>query len=28
MNRKYNFGAGPAALPLSVLEEIKSEILN
>ena len=27
-NRIYNFNAGPAALPLSVLEEIKDSFLN
>jgi phosphoserine aminotransferase len=27
-NRIYNFNAGPAALPLSVLEEIQSSLLN
>ncbi len=26
--RPFNFGAGPAALPLSVLQEVKSELLN
>ena len=28
MTRKYNFGAGPAALPLPVLEEIREELLD
>jgi len=28
MNRKYNFGAGPATMPLSVLEEVQSELLD
>ncbi|MBW2556214.1 MAG: aminotransferase class V-fold PLP-dependent enzyme, partial [Deltaproteobacteria bacterium] len=27
-NRIYNFNAGPAALPLEVLEEIKDSFLN
>ena len=27
-NRVYNFNAGPAALPLEVLEEIKDSFLN
>ena len=27
-NRVYNFGAGPASLPIEVLEEIQSELLN
>ena len=27
-NRKYNFGAGPATLPTSVLEEVKEELLD
>ncbi|MEA3428989.1 MAG: aminotransferase class V-fold PLP-dependent enzyme, partial [Thermodesulfobacteriota bacterium] len=27
-NRIYNFNAGPAALPLSVLEEIKDSFIN
>ena len=27
-NRIYNFNAGPAALPLKVLEEIKDSFLN
>ncbi len=27
-NRIYNFNAGPAALPLSVLEEIRDSFLN
>ena len=26
--RKYNFGAGPATLPTSVLEEVKEELLD
>ena len=26
--RKYNFGAGPAAIPTSVLEEVKEELLD
>jgi len=28
MTRKYNFGAGPATLPTSVLEEVKEELLD
>ncbi|WP_372366622.1 3-phosphoserine/phosphohydroxythreonine transaminase [Candidatus Uabimicrobium sp. HlEnr_7] len=28
MNRKYNFSAGPATLPLPVLEEAKQQLLN
>jgi phosphoserine aminotransferase len=28
MSRVYNFSAGPAALPLSVLQEVKSEMLE
>ena len=28
MNRKFNFGAGPATLPLPVLEEVQEEILD
>ena len=28
VNRIYNFNAGPAALPLPVLEEIRDEFLN
>ncbi|MEJ2097510.1 MAG: 3-phosphoserine/phosphohydroxythreonine transaminase, partial [Deltaproteobacteria bacterium] len=27
-NRIYNFNAGPAALPLSVLEEIQASLLD
>jgi len=27
-NRKYNFGAGPATIPTSVLEEVKEELLD
>ena len=28
MARKINFGAGPATLPSSVLEEVKEELLD
>ena len=28
MGRKFNFGAGPATLPTSVLEEVKNELLD
>ena len=28
MSRKYNFGAGPATLPLPVLEEVRDELLD
>jgi len=28
MGRKFNFGAGPATIPLSVLEEVQSEMLD
>lgn len=28
MNRVYNFGAGPGALPLAVLEQARDELLN
>lgn len=28
MNRKYNFGAGPATMPLPVLEEVQEELLD
>ena len=28
MKRKFNFGAGPATLPLPVLEEVQEEILD
>ena len=28
MGRKFNFGAGPATMPLSVLEEVQSEMLD
>ena len=28
MTRKFNFGAGPAILPTSVLEEVKQELLD
>ena len=26
--RKFNFGAGPATIPLEVLEEVKEELLD
>ena len=28
MSRKYNFGAGPATLPLPILEEVRDELLD
>ena len=28
MSRKYNFGAGPATMPLQVLEEVQQELLD
>tara|TARA_B110000014_G_scaffold264439_1_gene266021 strand:- start:533 stop:1642 length:1110 start_codon:yes stop_codon:yes gene_type:complete len=28
MTRKYNFGAGPATIPVEVLEEVKEELLD
>ena len=28
MGRKFNFGAGPATMPLPVLEEVQSEMLD
>ena len=28
MTRKFNFGAGPATIPTSVLEEVKEELLD
>ena len=28
MTRKFNFGAGPSAIPTSVLEEVKEELLD
>ena len=28
MSRKFNFGAGPATLPTSVLEDVKNELLD
>ncbi|MBV8062382.1 MAG: 3-phosphoserine/phosphohydroxythreonine transaminase, partial [Nevskia sp.] len=28
MNRKFNFSAGPATLPLSVLQQVQSELLD
>ena len=28
MTRKFNFGAGPATLPTSVLEEVREELLD
>ena len=27
-NRSYNFSAGPATMPVPVLEEIRDEMLN
>ena len=27
-NRTYNFSAGPATMPVSVLEEIRDEMMN
>ena len=28
VGRKFNFGAGPATMPLSVLEEVQNELLD
>ena len=28
MTRKFNFGAGPATIPTSVLEEVREELVD